>query len=137
MSLRLALGIGCTTLALTAALGGSRAQSPSQTVPRACPDAGRLEIHPGSPVARAGRGALSDTPDHSCQGRELTAGHAILETVIGAMLTAREGLQVEFMRLPGSGLDPVIKLPARNTRPLRSFVFGQDFKTHGANVPME
>jgi transposase len=31
--------------------------------------------------------------------KELIAGHAMLETVIGAMLTAREGLQAEFMRL--------------------------------------
>ena len=31
--------------------------------------------------------------------RELIAGHAMLETVIGAMLMAREGLQAEFMRL--------------------------------------
>ena len=30
---------------------------------------------------------------------ELIAGHAMLETVIGAMLMAREGLQAEFMRL--------------------------------------
>ena len=31
--------------------------------------------------------------------RELIAGHEMLEAVIGAMLTAREGLQAEFMRL--------------------------------------
>jgi transposase len=31
--------------------------------------------------------------------KELVAGHAMLETVIGAMLQARDGLQVEFMRL--------------------------------------
>jgi transposase len=31
--------------------------------------------------------------------RELIDGHAMLEAVIGAMLTAREGLQTEFMRL--------------------------------------
>jgi transposase len=31
--------------------------------------------------------------------QELAAGHTMLETVIGAMLTAREGLQAEFMRL--------------------------------------
>src|SRR3954467_2986231 len=31
--------------------------------------------------------------------KEVIAGHAMLETVIGAMLTAREGLQAEFMRL--------------------------------------
>src|SRR5215208_6756896 len=31
--------------------------------------------------------------------RELAAGHEMLETVVGAMLTAREGLLAEFMRL--------------------------------------
>jgi transposase len=31
--------------------------------------------------------------------KELVAGHAMLETVVGAMLQARDGLQVEFMRL--------------------------------------
>lgn len=31
--------------------------------------------------------------------QELTAGHEMLEAVIGAMLAAREGLQAEFMRL--------------------------------------
>ena len=31
--------------------------------------------------------------------KELVAGHEMLETVIGAMLQAREGLQSEFMRL--------------------------------------
>jgi transposase len=31
--------------------------------------------------------------------KELIDGHAMLETVIGAMLTAREGLQAEFLRL--------------------------------------
>jgi transposase len=31
--------------------------------------------------------------------KELVAGHEMLETVIGAMLQAREGLQAEFMRL--------------------------------------
>jgi transposase len=31
--------------------------------------------------------------------KELVAGHAMLETVIGAMLQARDGLQTEFMRL--------------------------------------
>src|SRR4028119_1850005 len=31
--------------------------------------------------------------------KELVAGHAMLETVIGAMLQARDGLQIEFMRL--------------------------------------
>ena len=30
---------------------------------------------------------------------ELVAGHAMLETVIGAMLRARDGLRTEFMRL--------------------------------------
>ena len=31
--------------------------------------------------------------------KELVAGHEMLETVIGAMLQARDGLQIEFMRL--------------------------------------
>jgi hypothetical protein len=31
--------------------------------------------------------------------KELIGGHAMLETVIGSMLVAREGLQAEFMRL--------------------------------------
>jgi transposase len=31
--------------------------------------------------------------------KELVAGHEMLETVIGAMLRARDGLQIEFMRL--------------------------------------
>jgi transposase len=38
--------------------------------------------------------------------KELVAGHEMLETVIGAMLQARDGLQIEFMRLQRGGCWP-------------------------------
>src|SRR5689334_4785647 len=79
--------------------------------------------------------------------RELIAGHAMLETVIGAMLTAREGLRAEFVRLhrrmlaivrgdavcrrlmtvPGVG--PVVAITINNPAP-RGGVFREETVSH-------